>query len=550
MSQRGDADLVLTGGAVYTVDAARSWADTVAVRNGKIAAVGSDLDVRELIGPRTTVIDLHGRMALPGFQDAHVHASAAGLERIRCDLSESHSLEEYLELIGGYADRHPEAAWITGGGWAMDVFPGGVPSREALDRVVPDRPVYLSNRDHHAVWVNTRALELAGVTAETPDPPDGRVERDRSGAPIGTLQEGAMDLVRPFVPEPTPREKRQGILEAQRYLHSLGVTAWQEAIVGGYAVIPDCFDAYRDLTDRGELTGRVVGALWWQRGRGEDQIEELIERRDRAGADRFRATSVKIMQDGVLENFTGAMLDPYLDVGGNPTDARGTSYFEPEELKSFLTRIDAAGFQVHIHAIGDRAVREALDAFEVARAANGVRDARHTIAHLQVVHPDDVPRFAALDVIPNAQPFWACLEPQMVELNLPVLGGERSRRQYPFASLLRAGARLAFGSDWTVSTADPLEEMAVGVTRQVPGEPDTDVFLPDERLTRTQAVEAFTRGSSRVTRLDADTGVVEPGRLADLAVVDRDILAPDSGSVADARVVLTMVGGDVVHAAP
>jgi len=553
MSERGDADLVLTGGAVYTVDAVRSWAEAVAVRNGKIVAVGRDADVVDLVGTRTEVIELRGRMVLPGFQDAHIHASAGGLERIRCDLSESHTLDDYLRLIREYADRDPEAEWITGGGWAMDVFPGGVAGREELDRVVPDRPVFLSNRDHHAAWVNSRALELAGVAAETPDPADGRVERDQAGNPVGTLQEGAMDLVRPFVPEPTLHDKRRGILEAQRYLHSLGVTAWQEAIVGDYAVTPDCFDAYCDLVDRGELTGRVVGALWWQRGRGEDQIEGLVERRERAGTGRFRATSVKIMQDGVLENFTGAMLDAYLDAHGRPTGVMGTGYFDAEALKSFVTRIDAEGFQVHIHAIGDRAVREALDAIEAARRANGVNDLRPHIAHIQVVQPEDLPRFRRLGVVANGQPLWACNDPQMTELTIPFLGPERSTWQYPFGSLVRSGAMLAFGSDWSVSSPNPLWEMHVAVNRTMPpgytyGESDADqeVFLPDERIDLPTAIAAFTMGSAYVNHLDDVTGSIEVGKQADLVVLSRNLFQGPGDRIAENQVELTLVDGKVV----
>src|SRR5215469_9301442 len=319
MTNKG-ADLLLRGGRVYTVDAARSWAHAVAVRDGTIVAVGTDDQVGELATAGTRVVDLGGRMLLPGFVDAHVHASAAGLERLRCDLSGAHGLDQYLEIVARYIGEHPDAEWITGGGWAMDVFPGGMPSRHELDRVAPDRPVFLSNRDHHAAWVNTRALELAGVTASTPDPPDGRVEREPDGVPAGTLQEGAMGLVERIVPKPSVQEQVAGIVEAQRYLHALGITGWQEAIVGDYAVVPDCFDAYLEAGQRGLLTAQVVGALWWQRGAGLEQLGGLAERRDRAGAvaaepgrGSFRATSVKIMQDGVCENFTASMLAPYLD---------------------------------------------------------------------------------------------------------------------------------------------------------------------------------------------------------------------------------------------
>ena len=553
------AELVLRGGHAYLVDAARSWADAVAVAGGRIVAVGTDAEMSELIGPRTEVIELAGRMLLPGFTDAHVHASAGGLERIRCDLSGAHSLGGYLAAVRRYAERNPAATWITGGGWSMDVFPGGVPGKEDLDRVVPGRPVFLANRDHHAAWVNSRALALAGIDATTPDPVDGRIERDARGAPSGTLQEGAMDLVGLAVPGPELEEQVAGICEGQRYLHEFGITGWQEAIVGDYALTPDCFDAYLEAERRGLLTARVTGALWWQRGAGAGQLDGLTERRDRAarsGRGRFRATSVKIMQDGICENFTASMLRPYLDGHGHETAGRGTSFFGPQELKAAVTAIDARGFQVHFHAIGDRAVREALDAVEAARAANGPGRGRHHISHLQVVHPDDLPRFRALSVIANCQPLWACNEPQMTELTLPFLGRERAVWQYPFGSLSRSGAQLCFGSDWPVSSPNPLWEIHTAVNRTIPpgypygGAGGDEPFLPAERVDLATALAAFTIGSAYVCHADRQAGSIEAGKQADLVVLDRNLFAHPPGEIALAQVDLTIVDGRVVHARP
>jgi hypothetical protein len=556
MTAERPADLVLTGGAVYTVDAARSWAQAVAVKDGRITAVGTDADMRPHVGPRTEVVNLNGRMLLPGFQDAHVHASGGGLERRQCDLTGEHSREGYLAAIRGYADRAPGAEWITGGGWSMDVFPGGVPGKDDLDAVVPDRPVFLANRDHHGAWVNSRALALAGVDAATPDPPDGRIERTAAGEPQGTLHEGAMNLVQRMVPAVTVDEQVAGILEGQRYLHSLGITAWQEAIVGEYAVVPDCFEAYREVAGLGLLTARVTGALWWQRSAGLSQLDFLAERRAIAGPGRFRTTSVKIMQDGVCENFTAAMLSPYLDGHGHETGGTGTSFFDPEELKEAVTAIDARGFQVHVHAIGDRAVREALDAIAAARAANGPRRGRHHIAHLQVIHPEDVPRFRDLAVVANCQPLWASNEPQMTELTLPFLGPERSAWQYPFGSLAASGAQLCFGSDWPVSSPNPMWQMHTAVNRTTsPGYPfrgrDTDTpFLPGERIGLPAAIAAFTIGSAYVNHDERDAGSIEPGKRADLVVLDRDLFTQPAAEIALAEVDLTLVDGTVVHARP
>ena len=537
------ADLVLRGGAVHTVDDARPTAEAVAVRAGRIAAVGSDSDVAGLIGSRTRVVELRGRSVLPGFQDVHVHPIHGGLSLLRCDLHESRGAEGCLETIAAYASSHPDVPWILGSGWYMADFPGGTPRRGDLDRIVPDRPVFIQNRDGHGAWANSRALAIAGITASTADPDDGRIERDPDGSPSGTLHEGAMALVGRHVPKTTVAETEAGIRLGQAYLHSLGLTSWQEAIVE-----PRDHRAYLALAGRDEITGRVVGALWWERDRGLEQIEERIAQRAEGPVGRYRPTSVKIMQDGVLENFTGAMLEPYLGPDGRPTENRGISFVDPAVLGPAVTRLDAAGFQVHFHCIGDRATREALDAFAAARAANGTTDGRHHISHIQVIHPDDLGRFAQLGVTANAQPYWACHEAQMDELTIPFLGPERSTWQYPFRSLLDHGARLAMGSDWSVSTPDPLLEMEVAVNRvsdvsRGEGSP----FLPDERLTLTEAIHAFTMGSAYVQHHDHETGSVTVGKLADLAVLDRDVFDRGAGEIGEATVVATFIGGEAVY---
>jgi predicted amidohydrolase YtcJ len=544
------ADVVFVGGGVYTVDAVRRRADAVAVRGGRIAAVGSDADVRPLIGSRTDVVDLRGRLLLPGFQDSHVHAPSAGLDRMRIDLADAHGLDEYRALIEGYAAEHRDAEWLLGGGWAMDVFPGGTPTKDVLDAIAPDRPVFINNRDNHAAWVNSRALELAGVDANTPDPADGRIERAGDRSPAGTLHEGAMNLVRRLVPRATPGEQIQGLMIGQRYLHSLGVTAWQDAIVGEYSTLQDAFDAYVTTAGRGQLTARVRGALWFERGKGLEQLPFLLDRRERSHVGRFEATSVKIMADGVCENFTAAMLRPYLDGHGHATDNRGIPFFDEVELREAAVALDREGFQVHVHAIGDRAVRMALDALEAARGANGVTDNRHHIAHIQVVHPDDVPRFGGLRVTANAQPLWAALEPQMSELTIPFIGPERTSWQYPFRSLLRSGAPMSFGSDWPVSSPNPLWEIHVAVNREEPaGYPygsGQGPFLPDERLDLPDALAAATMGSAFVNHLDDETGSIEVGKLADLVVLDRDPFEHPVSEIADTLVDLTLVEGEAV----
>src|SRR5918994_1962084 len=404
------ADLIIVGAPVWTGDPARPWAEAVAVRGGRVAAAGPERELAGLRGPATRVLALDGGLVLPGFADAHVHTAAGGLELTQCDL---HGVEpeEYPATVARYAAEHPDLGWVLGGGWVMDAFGTAGPHLAALDAVVADRPVMLESTDGHSAWVNSRALELAGITQATPDPPRGRIERDAAGEPTGALHEAAQGLVADLAPQPTPAEWEAAIERGQAHLHRLGITAWQDA-----AVEPEMLAAYRAVADRGRLTGRAVAALRWEVEAGQAQLPGLVERRQAGTVGRLRAGAVKIFADGVFENRTAAMLEPYLDGDGHPTGNLGIGMLGPEELARVVTALDSQGFDVHVHAIGDRAVRDTLDAFEAAAAANGRRDARHQIAHLQFVHPDDRPRFRRLGVVANAQPFWSCLDGYMREL--------------------------------------------------------------------------------------------------------------------------------------
>lgn len=536
------ADLVVTDAHVLTLDEAGTRSDAVAVRGDRVLALGGD-DVAPLVGPSTRVVRARGATVLPGFQDAHVHTPFAGRNLLHVWLNDLVGRHAYLEHIARYAAENPDQPWVVGGGWAMEHFPGGTPRKEDLDAIVPDRPVFLLNRDVHGAWVNSEALKLAGITRDTPDPSDGRIERDpATGEPSGTLHEGAAYSFNDrHVPAPSRDEWVDAVLAGQAHLHALGITGWQDAWV-----TPATLAAYRSLAADGRLTGSVAGALWWERSRGLDQVPEFLAQRESAPSGRFRATSVKIMTDGVMENFTGALLEPYCDGCGGHTDNVGLSYVEQDLLEAALVELDALDFGVHLHAIGDRAVRNALDAVAAARARNGARGNRHHIAHLQLVQPEDVPRFAELDVVANCQPYWAQMEPQMEELTLPYLGRHRAELQYPFGDLHRSGARLAMGSDWSVTTANPLEEIEVAVTRIDPDNRHNAPFLPEQALSLDVSLRAFTQGSAYVNG-DDDAGMLGVGRRADLVVLDRDLLSEGAGPVGDARVGLTLAAGKVVH---
>jgi predicted amidohydrolase YtcJ len=545
------ADLVLLGGPVHVADPSKDEPDAVAIASGRILAVGSREEIEDLTTSRTEVVDLHGRSLLPAFNDAHVHPVSGGLERLRCDLTGLSTPTEYKDRVAAYARENPDVEWVFGGGWSMPAFPGGLPTAAELDEVLPDLPALLYNSDHHGAWVNSRALELAGIDASTPDPSDGRIERDPEGRPTGMLHEGASTLVERLLPPQTDEDLMSGLLEGQRHLHSLGVTGWQDAIVGEEFLGRSTLPTYIEALATGRLTARVRGALWLDRDADMGTLDELIGLRDQARAFGFDAEAIKIMQDGVVESFTAGMLDPYLDERGSPTEHRGMSFFDPQFLNEFVPAADAAGFQLHFHAIGDRAVRECLDAVEAARRANGMNDHRHHIAHIQVVHPDDVERFAPLRVVANAQPLWACMEPQMKELNVPFLGEERASWQYPFGSLARAGGHLAFGSDWPVSSADPLAGIHVAVNRtEAPSttrQPvDPEPLNLEESIDLRSAITAYTAGAAYVSHLEGETGSIQPGKWADLVVLDRGLCDDASNEIDEATVDLTLVGGEVL----
>lgn len=534
------ADLLLVNGRVHDGSTWRTDADAIAVRDGRIVAIGSDLPVEG------DVVDLDGAWVLPGFHDAHVHPVQAGLEMNACDLSGGDDLDDYLRVITAHVAAHPGADWVVGGGWSMDAFPGGVPTAAPLDRLLQDRPVFLPNRDHHSAWVSSAALRLAGIDRSMPDPADGRIERDADGEPTGALHEGAMELVRRLVPPATAQEQTRALLTAQAHLHSLGIVGWQDALVGEGLGMADSLDTYLGAARDGSLTAKVVAAQWWDRARGLEQVAALVERRARAASAGIDAGSVKIMQDGVCETFTAAVIDPYLDRHGHATDNHGMTFIEAAELAAYVQQLDALDFQVHVHALGDRAVRDSLDAIEHAVTVNGRRGNRHHLAHVQIVHPDDVARFAALDVTANAQPLWACLDDQMVDLTLPFLSEAARGQQYVFRSLLESGARLAFGSDWPVSSPDPFGAMHVAINRTAPGS-SLPPLLGDQSLTVAEALEAYTRGSAWVSRMEQTSGRIAVGAAADLVVVDRDVLTVPADEIADVQVLRTYVDGRCVH---
>ncbi len=531
------ADLVLRNGRVYTLDASRSWAESLAVAKGSLIYVGADAGVGAFTGPRTTTIDLKGRMVMPAFHDSHVHPATGGLELGLCDLNGLETEQAILEAVERYARQHPDLPWIQGGGWDLPIFREASPSKRLLDTIVPQRPVFLSAADGHSAWVNSRALQLAGIDAQTPDPPMGRIEREANGQPSGTLRESAMQLVAQHAPEPSWEEWRQGILRGLETANRFGIVSLQEA-----SASEKLLGVYRELDRERRLSARVQAAQYVDPRKGAEQIRGLIEWRDRFRSRRLRSSTAKIFVDGVIESHTAALLQPYLD----QPDSRGQLNFEPDQLKDLVVRLDKENFQVHFHAIGDRAIRLALDAVEAAADANGHRNLRHHIAHLQLIDPGDLPRFRQLNVIANFQPLWAYADTSLRERTEPVLGRQRSRWLYPMRSLYQTGAVFAAGSDWSVSSMNPLDAIQVALTRQGLKEDPGVAWIPEERMDLPAMLAAYTINGAYLNHEEKLSGSLEMGKWADLIVLDRNLFEIQPSQIHQTRILLTMREGQEV----
>jgi predicted amidohydrolase YtcJ len=534
------ADLIFRHAAAYTVDAARSWATTVAIRNGRIVYVGSDSLLTPMVGPKTEVVDLHGKMLLPGFQDGHVHPIGSGVELGECTLDDLETAAQVTDSIDACAQAQPSIPWVRGTGWQLPVFKDGNPSRALLDRAVPDRPAFMYAADGHSAWVNSRALALAGITRDTPDPPHGRIERDRrTGEPSGTLREDAIGLVSNVVPERSEAELAAGLDRAEKLANRFGITSVMSATTDEAGL-----RTFAAAERRGTLTFRVIAALSLGDPLPDSLLPKLRELRARFTSPRIKPTVVKLFADGVIEARTAALLAPYGDRHGDP----GKPIYDPAQLKDVAAELDREGFQIHVHAIGDWAIRMTLDAFAFARARNGARDARHTITHLELVDSSDIPRFRTLGAVANFQPLWANGDEYLTRMTEPSLGPARSRWLYPIASVAQTGAVVSGGSDWSVSSLNPLDAIEVGITHRQPDEPTQAAWHPAERVDLPTMIAMYTINSAYANHQEQETGSIEVGKLADLIVLDRNLFAIPVAEIHRVRVLRTLLEGKTVFA--
>ena len=541
------ADIIFFNGEVYTVDINRSWAQAVAVRGSKIIYVGNDSDVMKFKGKGTRLVDLENRMLMPGFQDSHVHPIEAGMAYIGCSLHDGKSIEDYMKIVADCAKLSEGASFIDGGGWTMDTFKNGLPDKKILDSVVPDKPVILKSATGHQLWVNSKMLEMAEISSSTVDPARGRIDRyPGTNEPSGTVQENsAMNLVFDKRPDYSKTQMRAALDYGQKYLNQFGVTSVQDALLkldGKEAYVGG--PTYLEADQSGSLTLRVIGALVWNTDLGMEQIERIIKSREKFSSPRFTATSVKIWLDGVLEVHTAALLEPYLD---REDKYKGELLITPELLDEIVLKLDSMGFQLHFHAIGDAAIRQSLDSLENAAKINGVRDSRHHLSHIELFNPDDVGRLRDLNVVANFQPYWAWADQFITELTMPKLGPERSKWLYPIGSILKTGAVVAFGSDWFVTSGNPMLGIETAITRKDPLTNQSDDFLMHERINLADAIAAYTINGAYVNFMENDAGSVEVDKYADLIVIDRNLFKIPETEISEANVVLTLLDGELVY---
>jgi predicted amidohydrolase YtcJ len=523
------ADLVLRGGRVF-VGKGQAPATAIAVKGDRVMAAGADAAVAPLIGPGTRVVELRGRLVVPGFNDAHVHFLSGGFGLLSVDLRDAKDEAEFARRIGEHAKTLPKGTWIQEGNWDHETWPSKVlPTRQLIDSVTPDHPVFVQRLDGHMALANSLALRLAGISHETRDPEGGTLVRDPWGQPTGILKDNAQELISRVIPEPsremTLRAARAALAEAARR----GVTTIQD----NSSV--DALPTYQELRAKGELTARMY--VW----RYASALEPLVKAGVRTGLgdDWIRLGALKILSDGSMGSGTAAFFEPYSD---DPKTS-GLLLHPVPELARMIRDADAAGFQLAVHAIGDRANALVLDAFEKAAQANGPRDRRFRIEHAQVVRKPDLARFKALGVVASIQPSHCIDDMRWAEKRI---GAARCRNAYNFRSFTAAGVPVAFGTDWFVEPLDPRLGLYAAVTRELPGGGPPGGWFPEEKITLEEAIDLYTRGSAYAEFAEKDKGTLEPGKLADLVVFAADLFQLAPRDILTTPVDLTLVGGRVV----
>ena len=540
------ADIIILSN-VYTMEKTFAKAEALAVKGNKIIFVGDEESALKYKSDHTLIIQEPNGMVLPGFIDSHVHLIWGGIEMGECQLSGLTSKEEIISKIETYVEKHPNHNWIRGNGWSLPVFKDGNPSRYILDKISTDKPMYFLSADGHSAWVNSKALSIAGLNENTRDPLNGRIERDpESRIPSGVLREDAMALVESLIPNYTKEQIDNGLLISVKEANKFGITSILDAGTesinqkGAKKSYFDGLDAYREATKNQKITLRVNASQYVSPSTWRKDLEYIKNRRfiNSQGL----MNTVKIFADGVIEAGTGALLEPYVG-----TKNFGVLNWDPDTLKKVVSIIENKGFQIHFHAIGDRAIRVTLDAFEYAREVNELKNMRHMISHAQLIHPEDIERFKKLDIITSFQPLWAYPDPYMKELTIPVLGPIRSKWNYPLKSLLSAGARITAGSDWSVTSLNPLFGIEVAVTRQELGSPNGEILNQDETVDLEDILKAYTIESAYSLFRENEIGSLKKGKLADVILLDKNLFKIPPYEIHQSKVIMTIFNGSVVY---
>lgn len=537
------ADTILMHGRVYTENTKQPWAQAVAIRGAKIVAVGGDVEIEKMRSVGTKVIDAGGKLVLPGFVDCHIHFLDGSFSLGRVNLEGAKDAADIQAKLREYASQHPRNDWILGRGWNYAMFaPETLPNKKYLDEIFPDRPAFLEGYDGHTYWANSKALALAGITRDTPDPPNGSIVRDpKTGEATGALKEAAQDLVARIVPKPSRAEKLTALRAGIKWANEHGITRVHSA-GGDFEVL----DLYDELRRHGDLTLRFYIAYFLNPPLLRPQDLEAIESAGKKYRDDWiDAGAVKFMVDGVVESHTAAMLEPYTD---DPS-MKGKLFWEPSNYKAAVSELDKRGLQLFTHAIGEYGVRTALDAYQIAEEQNHTRDRRPRIEHIETIAPADIPRFGKLGVIASMQPLHAYPDSNTLNVWARNVGPDRASRAWSWKSISDAGGRLAFGSDWPVVTLNPWEGVQTAVTRQTTdGKPEAG-FVPSQRLTVAQVIDGYTLGAAFAGRREKSEGSLEVGKLADLIVVSQNVFETAPQKLAETKVLTTIVGGQVVYQA-
>ncbi|WP_126427856.1 amidohydrolase [Brevibacillus marinus] len=530
------ADMILSSNAVFTGLANEPTAAAIAIIGNKIAAIGSESEIEPYIGAETKIYRYDDKLIMPGFHDFHLHIMAGCISMNSAYLFDARTEEEAVEMVRAHAEAHPDEPWVIGFCWDSGYWDNKkLPHRSSLDRLLPDRPVVLFHAEAHYCWVNSKALELLNITRDTDNPPFGIIEKDENGELTGILYESAMSLVLKAAFDFSPERKREMLKGFLEHAASLGITSVHDLFAPDFNDSPANFELYRELEERGELTLRIH--LWPEL---DGDLERVKQLRDTYQSSILRFAGLKQFIDGVITGYTAYMLEPYSD----KPETRGKMKFPVETIKKWVIDADREGFSIRFHAIGDGAIRLALDAYEAAQQANGARDSRHMIEHVEVIHPDDIPRFKQLGVIASMQPNHLAMSERGVYTSR--IGAQRERHVFVIHTLKQSGAKLAFGTDFPVDTLNPLPQIYRAVTRV--DNSGVDVWHPQERITLAEALRAYTSVPAYGTFREHELGTLEVGKLADIVVLDRNLFAVPAEQILEAKVELTIVDGEIVYA--